>query len=200
MAKKSKKVGRVRTSKEKPFNNLAWLSELGSIVPANIFDRFNKGSNALLKKLNKNLQKGLQAPNLKALLGGLGGNLLPAMEVFEDANRYIARVELPGISKDNITIEVNDHTLTIKGERRANLDELKREHYRSEFHYGTYLRTIVLPAESVVDKIEAQMNDGVLEVSIPLVEKVTQPKRVTINTKDGQPDKPMVKTAKVVGG
>lgn len=88
------------------------------------------------------------------------------------------RAELPGIDPEkDVEIALRDGMLSIKAERR----EEKREGRRSEFHYGTFTRTMRLPAGAVESDVKATYHDGILEVSVPLAEeKMPEPKRIPV--------------------
>jgi HSP20 family protein len=83
----------------------------------------------------------------------------------------VVTAELPGIDKDNISVNLTDHTLTIKGEKKKE-EEIKEEnYYRSERSYGSFLRTLELPRDVHADKVKASFKNGVLEVRLPKTEE-----------------------------
>jgi HSP20 family protein len=91
------------------------------------------------------------------------GTQLMRVEDFHDDGHYVLRVELPGIDPDkDVDIAISDGVLTMKAERR----EEKKEGRRSEFHYGTFRRSMTLPAGADEDDIKATYADGILEVRI----------------------------------
>jgi len=91
----------------------------------------------------------------------------PAVEVFEKGDKLVVRAEIPGVSKDDVSIDVTDDVLTIQGERRQESEDRGEGFYRSERSYGRFLRTIPLPDGTDPEKAEARFNDGVLEVTLP---------------------------------
>jgi HSP20 family protein len=92
------------------------------------------------------------------------------------------KAELPGVSRENIDIQVRENTLTLKGERRFER-EVKDENYlRIERSYGSFQRAFSLPTVIQQDKIKAVFKDGVLEVTLPKAEEV-KPKQVKIEVK-----------------
>ena len=106
----------------------------------------------------------------------------PAVDIFETADSIVLKAELPGVSRENIDIQVRDNTLTLKGERKFER-EVKDENYlRIERSYGAFQRGFSLPAVIQQDKIKATFKDGVLEVSMPKAE-VAKPKQVKIEVK-----------------
>jgi len=91
----------------------------------------------------------------------------PAIEVFERGNDLVVRADLPGLSKDDVNVEVENGVLTISGERRAEQEENREGFYRSERIYGAFSRSIALPEGVNEDQVKATFKDGVLEVTIP---------------------------------
>lgn len=92
----------------------------------------------------------------------------PAIDVFEKDNRLVTRVDLPGLKKEDVKVEVSDGALMISGERKSEVEEKKDDYYRCERNYGSFYRAVPLPKGVKFDDINATFNDGVLEVSVPL--------------------------------
>jgi HSP20 family protein len=101
----------------------------------------------------------------------------PELEIFELENMLKVRVDLPGIKKDEVTVEVTDGGLTISGERKREKEEKRGEYLRSERVYGAFLRTIPLPEGAKPDEVKAAFIDGVLEVMVPMAARIEQKKR-----------------------
>lgn len=109
----------------------------------------------------------------------------PAMDVIENADHFVLRADLPGMSEEDVSIEVEDQTLTISGERKSE-SELKEEGYhRVERAFGAFSRSLTLPAGVDVEAVEASFDRGVLEVRIPKPEQ-RKPRKVAIATSNGQ--------------
>lgn len=108
---------------------------------------------------------------------------LPAIEVFEKNGMLHIKAELPGLKKEDVTIEATAEGITIKGERKLEFKEEKKDegYFRTERVYGEFSRFIPLPEGALTDKINATFVDGVLEIVTPLekAEKVL-PKKVAI--------------------
>lgn len=95
------------------------------------------------------------------------GTWLPAVELFEREGKLVLRAELPGLKREDITVEVTDHTLTISGERKTEQEVKERNYYRCERSYGAFQRSIALPTGVEQGQIEATFKDGILEVMLP---------------------------------
>ena len=87
---------------------------------------------------------------------------------FEKDGRLVTKVDLPGVKKEDVKVEVTDGHLSISGERRSEAEEKKDQYYRLERHYGSFSRTVPLPDGVKLDDVKATFADGVLEVSVPL--------------------------------
>ena len=97
-----------------------------------------------------------------------GGVFTPAIDVFEKDNRLVTRVDLPGLKKEDVKVEVSDGQLTISGERKSEVEEKKDDFYRCERAYGSFYRAVPLPDGIKVEDVKATFNEGVLEVSVPI--------------------------------
>lgn len=92
----------------------------------------------------------------------------PTIEVFEKDNRLVTKVDLPGLKKEDVKVEVTDSRLTISGERKREVEEKKKNFYRSEREYGSFYRAVPLPEGVKPEDVKATFADGVLNVSVPL--------------------------------
>lgn len=91
----------------------------------------------------------------------------PPLEVFERGNDLVVRADLPGLSRDDVNVEVDNGVLTISGERRAEQEESRGGVYRSERSYGAFSRSVALPEGVNEEQVKATFKDGVLDVTIP---------------------------------
>jgi HSP20 family protein len=96
---------------------------------------------------------------------------VPALDVFEEKDELVVKAELPGMEKDNVEVNLTDHTLTIKGEKKKEEEVKEEKYYRSERSYGSFVRTLQLPADVQADKVKASFKNGVLEVRLPKTEE-----------------------------
>jgi HSP20 family protein len=97
-----------------------------------------------------------------------GAPFTPAVDVFEKDNRLFTRVDLPGMKKEDVKVEVTDGQLTISGERKSETEEKKEDFYRCERAYGSFYRAVPLPEGVKLEDVKATFTDGVLEVSVPV--------------------------------
>jgi HSP20 family protein len=96
---------------------------------------------------------------------------VPALDVFEEKDELVVKAELPGMEKDNVEVNLTNHTLTIKGEKKKEEEVKEEKYYRSERSYGSFVRTLQLPADVQADKVKASFKNGVLEVRLPKTEE-----------------------------
>lgn len=108
----------------------------------------------------------------------------PKVDVLEKDNRLITRVDLPGVKKEDVTVEVADGQLTLSGERKHETEYKKDGNvYRSECEYGSFYRTVPLPQGVKPEDVKATFANGVLEVSLPLpAQAVTNGKKIPIQS------------------
>jgi HSP20 family protein len=92
----------------------------------------------------------------------------PRIDVFEKDHRLVTRIDLPGMKKEDVKVEVTDGQLAISGERKHEAEEKGEQFYRSEREYGSFCRAVPLPEGAKVEDVKATFTDGVLEVSVPL--------------------------------
>jgi HSP20 family protein len=100
-----------------------------------------------------------------------GAGWFPEIDVFARDNRLVTRVDLPGMKKEDVKVEIVDGRLTIAGERKLESEENKENFYRSERQYGSFYRSVPLPEGARLEDVKATFSDGVLEISVPLPAK-----------------------------
>ncbi|QCU77188.1 Hsp20/alpha crystallin family protein [Citricoccus sp. SGAir0253] len=112
----------------------------------------------------------LAVPFRRLLEGDLDQSMIRVEEEVKDGKLCI-RAELPGVDPDkDVDISVSDNTVTIRAERRQEERTEDQEGFRSEFRYGSFYRTLPLPANAQADDIQASYRDGVLEITVPVPE------------------------------
>jgi HSP20 family protein len=93
---------------------------------------------------------------------------MPSTDVYRTNGNLVVKADLPGLTKDEVEVTVEDGFLIVKGERKEEKEEKGKEYYRTECSYGSFYRRVPLPEEVDPEKIAAKVHDGVLEVTVPL--------------------------------
>jgi HSP20 family protein len=104
----------------------------------------------------------------------------PALDVVEEKDNFLVKVDLPGLSKDDASVTIQENFLTIKGERKHDVEKKDTNFYHRERVHGTFTRTIELPTRVDAGKVLASCRDGVLHVTLPKTEEA-KPKEVKVS-------------------
>ena len=97
------------------------------------------------------------------------------VELTEKKDEYDIRAELPGVKKEDLDIDLNDNYLTIRAKKEFEKEEKEKSYRRSEFKYGEFMRSIYIPQEVDIEKIDAELEHGILKIRIPKLEKTKDP-------------------------
>ena len=116
-----------------------------------LFDDFGFGRNWLTPMFGAQLPQGLWSPQV---------------EMFERDHQLVLRADLPGLTKDDVSVELTDDAIAIEGERRSEQEENREGFYRSERSYGKFYRRLPLPEGVKAGNANATFNNGVLEVTM----------------------------------
>ena len=100
-----------------------------------------------------------------------GRRWVPPMDLVEAEDHFVLKADLPGLRESDVNLEVQDGTLTISGERKAEHEQREKGWYRIERSFGSFSRSLTLPDGVDPDRIEAAFHDGVLELRIPKPEE-----------------------------
>ena len=103
----------------------------------------------------------------------------PVLDIVETPEEYVIQVEVPGISKENVKVNVVEGILRIEGERRLEKEEKGKKFHRLERSYGTFLRTFGLPEYVDETQVRAEFKEGILTIRLPKTQKA-KPKTVEI--------------------
>jgi len=104
-------------------------------------------------------------------------NWSPQVEVIERGGQLIVRADLPGLTKDDINVDVTDDALIIRGERKSEREENEEGYYRTERSYGSFYRSVPLPEGVKAENANATFRNGVLEIMLPAPERAEQRSR-----------------------
>lgn len=103
----------------------------------------------------------------------------PPVDIYEDNDTIVVKAELPGVRKEDVSIEIKDNVLSLTGERKHEEEVKKESYHRMERVYGKFSRSFSLPDSVKIDGIKAQYKDGVLEIILPKAEK-SKPRSIPI--------------------
>ncbi len=133
--------------------------------------------------------RGFLAPSFGGELGRLGemGSSIwsPQVEVFERGDQLVVRADLPGLTKDDVNVEIRDDALVIRGERKSEREENEEGHYRTERSYGRFYRQIPLPEGVNAENANATFRNGVLEVTMPAPERAVEQRGRRLEIREG---------------
>jgi len=107
-------------------------------------------------------------------------NWLPAVDLVEKDSEFVAKVELPGVKKEEVKITLHDNILSIRGEKKEEKETKESNYHRLERSYGSFQRSFTLPTSVKNDKVEAEYKDGILTITLP---KAEEAKRKQIDVK-----------------
>ena len=104
---------------------------------------------------------------------------IPAMDLVETEDHFVLKADLPGLTEEDVHIDVEGDVLTVSGERKAEHEDKREGYVRVERSYGSFRRSLTLPEGVDADAVRASFDRGVLEISIPKPEQ-RKPRRVAI--------------------
>ncbi|MCX5885952.1 MAG: Hsp20/alpha crystallin family protein [Proteobacteria bacterium] len=99
------------------------------------------------------------------------GSWVPPVDIYETEDTIVLSAELPGMKKEDMSVEIKDNTLTIKGERKFEHESEAKNYSRIERSYGTFQRVFTLAHLVQQDKIKARYENGILEIILPKAEE-----------------------------
>jgi HSP20 family protein len=111
--------------------------------------------------------------------GSAARRWLPAMDVVETDDHFVLTADLPGLSEEDVNIEIEENVLTVSGERKAQHEEKREGFVRVERSYGSFRRSLTLPEGVDAEAVSANFDKGVLEIRIPKPEQ-RMPRKVEI--------------------
>ena len=107
-------------------------------------------------------------------------NFVPAVDIYEDAQKVMLKLEVPGIDQKDLDVRVENHTLTVKGERKFETEEKEQNFHRIERRYGSFYRAFTLPNTVDTENVAASYNAGVLKLELKKKPEA-QSKQIQIN-------------------
>ncbi len=110
-----------------------------------------------------------------------GSAFVPKVDIVETAEAFEVHLAVPGISKEDFKIELNDNYLTVSGERKFSTEKKDKNYHTIETQYGAFNRSFSLPENVDASKINAKYNNGILELTIPKDEKKALKQTIKVN-------------------
>src|SRR6266567_9610396 len=110
-------------------------------------------------------------------------SFVPAVDIYEDSNKVVLKLEVPGIEEKYLDVRVENNTLTVKGERKFEKEEKEENFHRIERRYGSFYRAFTLPSTVDTENVHASYNAGVLKLELNKKPEA-QPKQIKINVGD----------------
>lgn len=149
---------------------------------ADPFTRMHEQMNELVDSLFGDAGWSMDRP----LVDGSSGLMQPQLDIFETDKDYRLSVEMPGVERDDIDLSVDDDALVIRARKDRRSEDVEDDQYhRVERAYGRYERMLTLPVDADVDKIGAELKNGVLEVTIPRRDDIETNRGRRIDIKGG---------------
>jgi HSP20 family protein len=109
-----------------------------------------------------------------------GDRFTPAVDIYEDAQKLVLKLEVPGIEEKDLDIRVENHTLTVKGERKFEAEEKEQNFHRIERRFGSFYRAFTLPSTVDTESVKAGYTAGVLKLELSKKPEA-QPRQIKVN-------------------
>jgi HSP20 family protein len=106
----------------------------------------------------------------------------PSVDIYEEPEAIMIEADLPGLNKENVSVNLENNVLTIQGERKLEHEEKRENYHRVERAYGSFTRSFTIPSNIQAEKIEAEFKDGVLRIRLPKREEA-KPKQIEVKVK-----------------
>jgi HSP20 family protein len=107
-------------------------------------------------------------------------SFIPAVDVYEDDKKVVLKLEVPGIEEKDLDVSVENHTLTVKGERKFNQEEKQENFHRIERRFGSLFRAFTLPSTIDTENVDAKYEAGVLKLELKKKPEA-QPRQIKVN-------------------
>jgi HSP20 family protein len=108
--------------------------------------------------------------------------MVPPIDIVERENDVVVKAVVPGVAEEDLNIEVVGDSLTIRGESKEAKEDKKENYFYREWRYGTFMRSLTLPAGLKTDKVDAEMDNGILVLTIPRAES-SKPKAIKVKAR-----------------
>jgi HSP20 family protein len=170
---------------EYPYGLGGFDSSRGSGNPFSLMRRMSEDMDRLFQNFGQNF--GMESGGYEG--GGQGRDAFgwsPAVEITQREGKLLVQCELPGVSANDVKVEITNDALILEGERRSEREQNDRGIQRSERQYGAFFRTIPLPEGANLEQATARCENGVLEVTIPVPQQREERRSIPIQTTGAQ--------------
>lgn len=133
-----------------------------------------------MERMFEEVGAGASVPSLWRFGGPSKSDWMPQVEMLEADGTLRVSVDLPGLTANDVKVEIKEHELVVEGERKVEHEEKGEGFYRTERTYGTFFRAVPLPETAVIDKAKASFTDGVLRIDIPVPARASTTRRLDI--------------------
>ena len=160
-------------------------SESGAVLP--YVDSYNRPLSRLHQQMDELFDEAFRSFGFpKSQFGDLSRlaetTFTPTLNIASEDDKYTLTVEVPGMKEEDIEVELNGDMLTIRGNKREEVENKDRHFYRIERHYGEFQRVLSLPSDTSSGDIQAEMKNGLLTITVPRrPEEKSNVKKITIN-------------------
>jgi len=120
----------------------------------------------------------------------------PPVDIYEDDQKLVLKLEVPGVKQEDLDIEVEGRTLTVRGERKFSREEKEENFHRVEHRYGTFARSFTLPNSVDVENVKATYDAGVLQLEL-MKKAEAKPRQIKIGVGSATPSPKQVESSKV---
>jgi HSP20 family protein len=176
-----------QSRKEQPREGMTMRSRMPSLRAFSPYDFLAASPFRLIEQMMEEMERMFEAVNPSTpARTGASQLWLPPIEVAQRDGAIVVTAELPGLSQNDVKVQLTSNGLLIQGERKEEHEERQKGVLRSERRYGRFSRLIPLPEEAKTDQAKAQFKNGVLEVTIPVPEDKQQHREIPIQGGDSQ--------------
>ena len=107
------------------------------------------------------------------------GKFIPAVDVYDDGEKVVVKLEIPGVKEEDVDIRIENQTLSVRGERKFEAEEKQENFQRVERHYGSFYRSFSLPISVDTESVQASYNAGILKLELKK-KASAQPRQIKI--------------------
>lgn len=189
MAQKSDTEKKTGVEREQEQGGLLRVPEARSIERRDPFDAFALGPFAMMRRMQEDMDRlfgSFGFGRFGSRAGSEFAGWTPAIDAFHRGNEFVVRADVPGLSREDVSVEIGDDELTIRGERKYDHEEEREGVFHSERGYGSFCRVVPLPEGVMADSAKATFKNGVLEVVMQAPpQEVRRGRRLEISEGEG---------------